>query len=210
MEVIYSNCKTSYTFVVVILCSLHFQSLSIGENDGSIAGQTIKIRVATDGGGGHGFTRSPEAKKFFAPRDLRKTASNGDLEKLKSFVAQKPEYIHRTDKNGWSPLHMAIRSGQTHIVEYLIEAGCDYNSPTKDGSLPLGIALDELGGDHPISIFLRTVGAFASLEEQQILPTDAEVVNDDVYDSYVEQGRSKLDKFFGGSEDDGGGHHGEL
>ena len=178
------------------------------------------MKVAQDGSGTGGFARSPSAKKYFAPRDLRKAASNGDLEKLRSFVSQKPEYIHRKDKHGWNPLHMAVQGGHTQIVEYLVEVGSDYNSQTKDGKLPLGIAWDQLGEAHPITVFLRSVGAFRSPKEQQLLQEDA-AVDAEVYDSYIEQGRSKLDKFFGGSEDeeeeeqegdsDGGGeHHSEF
>ena len=182
-------------------------------DDGNRRGQSVVMKVATEDGG---FVRSQTAKKYFAPKDLRTAATNGDLGSLRSYVSQKPEYIHRTDKNGWNPLHMAIRHGQSHIVEYLVEAGADYNSQTKDGLLPLGIALDELGESHPITIFLRTVGAFRSSKEQQLLQDESAVnSNNEVYDSYVEQGRSKLDKFFGGSEDDdddddGGSYGDEL
>ena len=171
-----------------------------GGDGSSNRGQSVVMKVATEGAG---FARGQTAKKYFAPKDLRTAATNGDLGLLRSYVAQKPEYIHRTDKNGWGPLHMAIRHSQSHIVEYLVESGADYNSQTKDGLLPLGIALDELGESHPITIFLRTLGAFKSSKEQQLLQDDVAVnSNNEVYNSYVEQGRSKLDKFFGGSEDD--------
>lgn len=58
--------------------------------------------------------------------------SRGDLRTLKFAVERRPEAASQIldGKNGWSPIHEAIRSQHLNIVQYLIdEAGVDVNTP---------------------------------------------------------------------------------
>ncbi|KAI1162414.1 ankyrin repeat-containing domain protein [Nemania serpens] len=42
--------------------------------------------------------------------------------------------ISAWDEAGYKPLHLSIRSGQSDVVQYLIEKGADHNEPDPDGN----------------------------------------------------------------------------
>ncbi|KAJ8126777.1 hypothetical protein O1611_g6861 [Lasiodiplodia mahajangana] len=56
---------------------------------------------------------------------------------LAALVSAKGSLIHAADKAGYRPLHLALRSGQTAAVQYLIEKGTDPSEPDPDGNTAL-------------------------------------------------------------------------
>jgi ribosome recycling factor len=105
------------------------------------------------------FARSASAEQKFSPRDVRFAAGHGDHKLLITYLDAKPEYVDRTDKNGWTALHLAIRAGQTPSVQFLLKYKADVNVMTNDGRAPLAMALELLGKNHRISQMLRREGA---------------------------------------------------
>ena len=63
------------------------------------------------------------------------------------------------DKNGWTPLHEAVRAGDPDIVRFLIEKGADINSRTRQGGSVLYWALQKHDEDHVVIDILRSNGA---------------------------------------------------
>jgi Ankyrin repeat len=111
------------------------------------------------GAGGGGPPDEPAfTGKPFAPRDMRKAAASRDFARLKEYVEQRPDWVDKKDKNGWSPLHLAIRAGHKESVELLLGANADINGRTAQGITPLGVAMERVGEDHPITEMLRKLG----------------------------------------------------
>ena len=69
--------------------------------------------------------------------------------------------LNRSDENGWTPLHEAIRGGHLHVVTLLLdEGGLDMHAITNqgDGSSPLSLSINYHGGDHQLTLILRDRG----------------------------------------------------
>ncbi|KAI1132035.1 ankyrin [Nemania abortiva] len=56
---------------------------------------------------------------------------------LATLVAAEPSLVHVTDKEGYKPLHLALQSGQTAVLQFLIEKGADPGEPNPDGNTAL-------------------------------------------------------------------------
>jgi|TARA_B100000768_G_scaffold115488_1_gene106910 ankyrin repeat protein len=65
---------------------------------------------------------------------------DGDAEEFAACLAQNPECIKETNKNGWTPLHQAAFSGELAMLNTLVEKGLDVNAVCKDGDTPVHYA----------------------------------------------------------------------
>ena len=81
---------------------------------------------------------SPEAE-FWAMRNPNghhlecgphKLSELGDLEGLKRFLKRNPDLVDMKDKNGWTALHLTIRSGLEDILKLLLDKHADPNLRT--------------------------------------------------------------------------------
>jgi len=79
-----------------------------------------------------------EVIKILAETDCicRLAKSKDNLKELE-ILLQHGANINATDKSGVTPLHYAIRRGQTEVVKFLIDHGADVNIEDKWGSTPL-------------------------------------------------------------------------
>lgn len=93
--------------------------------------------------------------------DPHDVARKGDLRSLQDLELTNPSALHRSDPNGWRPVHESVRSGHTAIVEYLLEKGADMNERTNhgEGYSLLRLASMYLGQDHDIYKMLASKGA---------------------------------------------------
>jgi ankyrin repeat protein len=69
------------------------------------------------------------------------------------------ELVKTVDKNGWSALHEAVRSGELDAVLLLVRAGADVKLQTKGGMTALSIARSILYKNHPVTQYLIKIGA---------------------------------------------------
>ena len=88
-------------------------------------------------------------------------AALGDVDALKELAVENKRALHASDKNGWQPLHEAIRGGHYDAVKLLVESGADYNAVTNqgDGVSPYHIAVRSWSEDHPVALYLEGLGA---------------------------------------------------
>ena len=104
---------------------------------------------------------------------LHTAIQQGDLPKLEELIRSGLSINHLFGMKG-TPLCAAVAAGKTHIVEYLIDYGCDVNAKDYDGEPPLCMAIrkgfrslaeilitngkidldktDPITGDHPLII----------------------------------------------------------
>lgn len=96
----------------------------------------------------------------------------GDLETVKRALEKNPESLHARDKNGFMPLHEAVRSGSTELVEFLLARGADMYARTGIrglGGTPLWWAKELHGSAHPV------VGVLQGRMAEKKGPTDDEL-----------------------------------
>ena len=75
----------------------------------------------------------PEEKP---PADIWQAAENGDIEAIKGFLA-KDNKIDDQNKDGYSILHIAVRSGQAAVAEFALANGADINLRSNSKKTPL-------------------------------------------------------------------------
>ena len=66
--------------------------------------------------------------------EIHAAAAQGDLVRVKSILAKKPELVNARDKDGWTPLHMAADAGHNRMVELLLANGAEVNAKTFEKS----------------------------------------------------------------------------
>jgi ankyrin repeat protein len=71
--------------------------------------------------------------------------ADGDVEGVRTAVTEAPHLLARTverdGQDGWTPLHVAVATGQTDVVRVLVAAGADLSARTEHDRTPLHVAL---------------------------------------------------------------------
>lgn len=88
-----------------------------------------------------------------------KAAQDGNVEGLQSVLEILENVVNQKDENGWTPLHEGARGGHVEVVKLLIDNGADINMETEAGETPLYLAEKDLGEDHEVVSFFRSLGA---------------------------------------------------
>ena len=70
------------------------------------------------------------------PADIWQAAAEGDVEAIKGFLANDNK-IDDQNKNGYSILHIAVRSGQAAVAEFALANGADINLRSNSKKTPL-------------------------------------------------------------------------
>jgi ankyrin repeat protein len=93
-------------------------------------------------------------------------AATGKLTHLISNLGHNPELVNAYSDDGYQPLGLAAYFGHEKIVEYLIKAGAEVNSPSKNslGVTPLQSAV--AGGHLEVTRMLLTAGASPNVRER--------------------------------------------
>lgn len=103
---------------------------------------------------------SPSSAQVTKPEG-HAAAAAGDIDTLTELAIENKRSLHARDKNGWQPLHEAVRAGHIDAVRLLVEHGADINAVTNGGSgvSPYHIALASHSSSHPVAEFLEALGA---------------------------------------------------
>lgn len=88
-------------------------------------------------------------------------AAKNNLKELKKIARKDQGRLFVADENGWEPIHEAVRAGHKEAVQFLMDNGADMDARTHwgEGLSPLKIALRSHSDDHPVSQYLRELGA---------------------------------------------------
>ena len=105
---------------------------------------------------------SEEEKKGF---EINHAAAVSDFELVQKILDINLNAIHKADRNGWQPIHEAVRAGHTKMVKYLINMGADMGAKTSNGGSPLWWAKRSLPKGHPTINYLEQIGAPEEGEE---------------------------------------------
>ena len=75
-------------------------------------------------------------------------ATHGDLKRLGKLLKKGNWSVNSTRDDGASPLYMACRHNQHHMIKPLLEAGADINLASTEGATPLYVScrVNALGG----------------------------------------------------------------
>jgi prolyl 4-hydroxylase len=85
-------------------------------------------------------------------------ASQGALEELQRHLDRHQNHVNIRDRNGWTPLHEAVRNGDIRLIELLLNHGADVNARTgahAEGGSPLWWAEQIHDAEHPVAQILR-------------------------------------------------------
>ena len=96
---------------------------------------------------------------------IYEAAATGKMTHLISNLGHEPELVNAYSEDGYQPIGLAAYFGQEQVVEYLIKAGAEVNSPSKNslGVTPLQSAV--AGGHLEITRLLLTAGASPNVRE---------------------------------------------
>lgn len=92
-------------------------------------------------------------------------AATGRMTHLISNLARKPELVNAYSEDGFQPIGLAAYFGQEKIVEYLIKAGAEVNSPSKNSLKVAPIQSAVAGGHLEITSLLLEAGASPNVRE---------------------------------------------
>jgi len=92
-------------------------------------------------------------------------AVTGRMTHLISNLARKPELVNAYSEDGFQPLGLAAYFGQVKIVDYLIKAGAEVNSPSKNSLRVAPIQSAVAGGHLEITTMLLEAGATPNVRE---------------------------------------------
>lgn len=98
--------------------------------------------------------------------NVYEASATGKMTHLISNLARKPELVNAYSEDGFQPLGLAAYFGQKEVVEYLIKAGAEINSHSKNdlGVTPLQSAV---AGSHvEITRLLLGAGANPNVQER--------------------------------------------
>ena len=86
-------------------------------------------------------------------------ATRGDLAGLQEAVnAGFSNILSVPDVNGWTPLHEAIRAGNTEVIEYLVrDVGLDMTVVTNQGRNALSLAQDYHGREGDVTLLIESL-----------------------------------------------------
>jgi ankyrin repeat protein len=88
-----------------------------------------------------GFAPPPKPRNLNPPGSLLDAVIKGSYSWVDQFITEGQD-INQKDKNGDSPLHLAIVYGHTDIVRLLIHKGADVSMKGHRGDTPVMVAID--------------------------------------------------------------------
>jgi ankyrin repeat protein len=92
-------------------------------------------------------------------------AATGKLVHLISNLAHKPEFVNAYSEDGFQPLGLAAYFGKSETVKYLIKAGADVNSPSRNSLKVTPLQSAVAGGHLEITNLLLEAGANPNVHE---------------------------------------------
>lgn len=73
--------------------------------------------------------------------NIRQAVADGDIERVRTLIAEKPERVRQVDAVGNTPLHIAVAASNLDMTRLLIECGAPVDARNGDGRTPGVVAL---------------------------------------------------------------------
>lgn len=103
--------------------------------------------------------------------EIHQAAMKGDLAGVKKILAKKPDSLNSKDKDGKTPLHFAVQSGNKEVAEFLLAQGADIDAKDGKGNTPLHNAPALKHAE--IAKFLLSKGADVKIKDEDGMPAIA-------------------------------------
>lgn len=71
---------------------------------------------------------------------LHAAAANGKVHEVREWLEGRRDDTDLRDKDGWTPLHFAVRGGHLRVVELLLSLGAEAEPKNNDGKTPVQVA----------------------------------------------------------------------
>ena len=117
-----------------------------------------------DGEAGDGTHHLADVEGTTGSTIAHHAAQTGELDQLREALDADQSLLNALDRNGWAPLHEAVRGGHYDVVKFLIDKGAAVNRMTDFDETPLQIAYSSHGDEHPISKLLKKHGGMVGEE----------------------------------------------
>ncbi len=131
------------------------------------------------------YHREPEIAAFIADKtvvlNIFEAAAIGRTNQVMMQLARDPMLVNTTADDGFQPLGLACFFGHLETAEYLIKAGAQINSPSKNGLQAAPIQSAAAAGHFEIVLLLLRHGADPNIREQGgYTPLHAAAQNGDI------------------------------
>ena len=101
---------------------------------------------------------------YFSASDIRRAAHYGDIENLKRYITEMPQFVNEMDHNGWFPHHEAAQGGQAEALKLILSVDAfdkqtlNMRTMRDEGPSALWLAKNAHGEDHPVVKILEDHG----------------------------------------------------
>lgn len=126
-----------------------------GRFDGQIPGAPKRVRKVPDPSAEPNNNSLRQHESHFA-------AQKGNLTELVRISNEEKEALFAKDRNGWEPIHEAVRGGNKEAIQFLVLHGADINSITNFGT---GTSALELAVDHHDNDFVEWLKSLVVSED---------------------------------------------
>ncbi len=105
-----------------------------------------------------------QAYKGGYSQELLETVSKGELSKAKDFISKGAD-VNIKNKDGKTPLHIAVENNYEDIVKLLLQKNADVNAKDNNGNTPLHIAVEK--GNYFVIKELLKAGADKNIKNNE-------------------------------------------
>ena len=109
--------------------------------------------------------------------EIHDAAKDGNLEKIKVLLKDKPDLVSSKDDKGATPLHLAALNGRAEAAALLLAGGADVNAGDKEGTTPLHFAAGN-GHKDVVELLLANKADVGARGKNGLMPLHVAAIGD--------------------------------